>query len=147
MEAALEDLSNWKGCAKPERIVLEGQYSRLEPLDAKLHGDGLHEAATAGDADARFRWLPETKPESREAFQPWLDKAEASADPMYFTVIDQASGKIAGRQTLMRIDAANGVGEIGHIHWGPLIQQTPATTEALYLFARHLFDALGYRRF
>jgi RimJ/RimL family protein N-acetyltransferase len=146
-EAALEDLSNWKGCARPQRIALEGRYVRLEPLSAKAHGDGLFEAATAGDSDSRFRWLPETTPESREAFQPWLDKAEASADPMYFTVIDKASGKVAGRQTLMRIDAGNGVGEIGHIHWGPLIQQKPATTEALYLFARYLFDDLGYRRF
>jgi RimJ/RimL family protein N-acetyltransferase len=148
MEAALEDLSNWKGRARPERIVLEGQYVRLEPLDAKAHGDGLYTAATEGDADGRFRYLPtETPPASREAFQPWLDKAEASPDPMYFTVIDKASGKVGGRQTIMRIDAPHGVAEIGNIHWGPLIQQTPATTEALYLTALYLFDALGYRRF
>jgi len=48
---------------------------------------------------------------------------------------------------MMRMDPANGVAEIGHIHWGPLIQKTPATTEAYYLFASHLFDELGYRRF
>ena len=120
---------------------------RLEPLDAKAHGDGLYIAATEGDAAARFRWLSDTKPESRAMFQPWLEKAEASPDPIYFTVIDKASGKVAGRQTIMRIDAPNGVAEIGNIHWGPLIQQTPATTEALYLFARYLFDDLGYRRF
>jgi RimJ/RimL family protein N-acetyltransferase len=146
-EARLEDLSNWKGCARPERIVMEGRYVRLEPLDAGRHGDGLYEAATAGDAEARFLWLPATRPESREGFQPWLDKAEASPDPLYFTVIDLVSGKIAGRQSIMRIDAANGVGEIGDIHWGPLIQQKPATTDALYLTARYLFDDLGYRRF
>ncbi len=143
----MEDLSNWKGRERPQRVVLEGRYARLEPLDAKRHGDGLYVAATAGDADARFRWLPEVAPESREAFQPWLDKAEASPDPMYFTVIDKKTGQIGGRQTMMRIDAPNGVAEIGHIHWGPLIQQKPVTTEALYLFARYLFDDLGYRRF
>jgi RimJ/RimL family protein N-acetyltransferase len=147
MEAALDDLSNWKGCARPERIVLEGQHVRLEPLDAKRHGDGLFVAATEGDADARFRWLPETKPKSREAFQPWLEKAEASPDPLFFTVVDLASGKVGGRQTIMRIDAPNGVAEIGNIHWGPLIQAKPGTTEALYLTALYLFDALGYRRF
>jgi RimJ/RimL family protein N-acetyltransferase len=147
LEAVLEDLSNWKGCARPERIVLEGRYVRLEPLSARAHGDGLYEAAIMGDAEARFRWLPATKPESREGFQPWLDRSEASPDPLYFTVIETASGKIAGRQSIMRIDAPNGVGEIGDIHWGPLIQQKPATTEALYLFARYLFDDLHYRRF
>ena len=59
----------------------------------------------------------------------------------------EKSGKVAGRQTYLRTDAANGVTEIGHIYWGPLVSQTPATTEALYLFARHVFDDLGYRRF
>ena len=127
--------------------MFEGRFVRLEPLDVKKHGDELYEAAIAGDAESRFRWLPESTPESREAFQPWLEMAEASTDPMYFAVIDLVTGKVAGRQTMMRMDPANGVAEIGHIHWGPLIQKTPATTEAFYLFASHLFDELGYRRF
>ena len=76
-----------------------------------------------------------------------LDAAEASADPLYYAVIDKQSGKVAGRQTLMRIDATNGVIETGHIFWSSLIAQTPATTEAFYLFAKHIFDDLGYRRF
>ncbi len=126
---------------------MEGRFVRLEPLDAKLHGEGLYEAATVGDADARFRYLSEVTPVSRIEFQGWLDKAEASVDPLYFVVIDKVSGKVSGRQTLMRMDPANGAAEIGHIHWGPRIQRTPATTEALYLFARYLFDELGYRRF
>src|SRR6185312_15097851 len=46
-----------------------------------------------------------------------------------------------------RIDQKNGVVEIGNIYWGPLISRTPVTTESLYLFARHAFDDLGYRRF
>ncbi len=70
-----------------------------------------------------------------------------SQDPLFYAVIDKASGKVAGRQTLMRIDAANGVIEIGNIYWGPRMAQRPAATEALYLFARHVFDDLGYRRF
>lgn len=143
----MRDLTDWQGCERPHRRVFEGRFVRLEPLDAEKHGDELFEAATAGDADGRFRWLPENTPLSREAFQPWLEMAEASPDPMYFAVIDLASGKVAGRQTMMRMDPANGVAEIGHIHWGPIIQKTPATTEAYYLFATHLFDELGYRRF
>jgi len=143
----MQDLKNWQGCERPHRKVMEGQYVRLEPLDIDKHGDGLFEAATEGDPDTRFRWLPEYTPATREEFQSWLKMAEASPDPMYFAVIDLKTGKVAGRQTMMRMDPANGVSEIGHIHWGPLIQQTPATTEAFYLFATHLFDELGYRRF
>ena len=143
----MRDLSDWQGCERPHRKIFEGRYVRLEPLSAEKHGDGLFDSATAGDADGRFRWLPESTPQSREEFQNWLEMAEASPDPMYFAVIDLKSGRVAGRQTMMRMDPRNGVAEIGHIHWGPLIQKTPATTEAFYLFAAHLFDELGYRRF
>jgi RimJ/RimL family protein N-acetyltransferase len=31
--------------------------------------------------------------------------------------------------------------------WGPAIARTRVATEALFLFAAHVFDALGYRRF
>jgi len=141
------DLSNWKPRPLPLRVALEGRFVRLEPLDAIRHGDDLYVAATEGDTEARFRWLSETPPKDRAAFEPWLQKAQASADPLYFSVIDLATGKAVGRQTLMRIDAANGVIETGAIHWGPAMQATPKSTEALYLHARHVFDELGYRRF
>ncbi len=143
----MEDLSKWTPRPQPRRDVMEGRFVRLEPLSASAHGDGLFETSSVADALDRFRWLGEYPPKTRAEFQPWLDKAEASADPIYFTVIDKKSGKIAGRQTYLRTDTANGVTEIGHIYWGPLVSQTPATTEALYLFARHVFDDLGYRRF
>ena len=142
----MEDLSNWTPRQRPSRGVLDGRYVRLEPLAAARHGDGLYEAATAGNADERFRWLGETTPASRAEFQPWLDRVEASEDPLYFVCIDKATGRVAGRQTFLRIDTANGVIEIGHIHWGPLMQRRPAATEAHYLFMRHIFDDLGYRR-
>ncbi|MEO0328316.1 MAG: GNAT family protein [Pseudomonadota bacterium] len=141
------DLSDWNGRERPHRKIFEGQYVKLVPLDIEAHGDGLYEAAIAGDAESRFRWLPESVPESREEFQTWLEMAGASKDPMYFTVFEIESGKIAGRQTMMRMTEQHGLAEIGHIHWGPLIQKTPATTEAFYLFAAHLFNELDYRRF
>lgn len=140
------DLTKWTARPRPERKVLDGRYVRLEPLSAGRHGDGLFVAATEGDADTRFRWLGETTPETRAEFQRWLEKTEASEDPIYFACIDKASGKVAGRQTLMRIDPANGVAEIGHIHWGPLMQRKPAATEAHFLFMQYVFDELGYRR-
>ena len=141
-----EDLSNWMPRPRPERKALDGRYVRLEPLDAARHGDGLYAAATEGDADTRFLWLGETTPPGRAEFQPWLEKAQASEDPLYFACIDKASGRVAGRQTFLRIDPANGVIEIGHIHWGPLMQRKPAATEAHYLFMKYIFDELGYRR-
>ena len=39
-----------------------------------------------------------------------------------------------------------GVIEVGHIRFSPLLQQTPAATEAMYLMMRRVFE-LGYRRY
>jgi len=142
-----EDLKNWQPRPKPERRVLEGRYVRLEPLEAERHGDGLFEASTVSDADSRFRWLFEYQPTTRQDLQPWLDKAAASEDPLFFAVIDQATGKVAGRQAFMRIDSAFGVIEIGHIYWSPLVARKPGATEAQYLFQKYAFEQLGYRRY
>ena len=40
----------------PERVVLEGRYTRLEPLDPARHSADLF-AAIASDAARRHRWL------------------------------------------------------------------------------------------
>jgi RimJ/RimL family protein N-acetyltransferase len=146
-EVMSEDLKDWKPRPRPQRRVLEGRYVSLEPLDAKRHGDGLYEASTMSDSDSRFRWLFECPPTSRDELQPWLEKAQASEDPLFFAVIDKASKRIAGRQSLMRIDPAFGVIEIGHIYWSSLVARTPAATEAQYLFQKYVFQDLGYRRY
>ncbi|MBM7330705.1 GNAT family N-acetyltransferase, partial [Agrobacterium sp. S2] len=141
------DLQNWTPRPKPERKVLEGRYVRLEPLDPQKHGDELFAASSVTDADQRFTWLFEFPPATRAEFEPWLDKVSKSDDPLFFAVIDKASGKVAGRQTLMRIDPVYGVIEIGNIYWGPLISRKPAATEAQFLFMQYIFDELGYRRY
>ena len=141
------DLTNWKGVARPERITLEGRYTRIEPLDTARHGDDLLASARAPGAEDRFRYLFEDAPADRAAFSPWLEKAVSSADPLFFATIDKRTGRAEGRQALMRIDNAHGVIEIGSILWGPAIARSRVTTETLYLFASYVFDTLGYRRF
>ena len=142
-----EDMSGWTPREKPGRVVLDGRYVRLEPLDAVRHGRELFEASQVADAEDKFRWLAENPVSEETAFIERNKKSVASEDPLYFAVIDKASGKVAGRQTFMRIDTQNGVIEIGNIYWGPLIARRQAATEALYLLMRHAFADLGYRRF
>ncbi|WP_431298211.1 GNAT family N-acetyltransferase [Tabrizicola sp. BL-A-41-H6] len=143
-----EDLGAWTPRARPERVVLDGRFVRIEPLEMR-HLDGLFAEVSEVDTEAerRFTWLFETPPASREELRAWLERVVQSADPLFFAVIDKASGRVAGRQALMRIDQAFGVIEIGSIYWGPTIARKPAATEALYLMARYVFDDLGYRRF
>lgn len=142
-----EDLSHWIPRPKPRTEPMEGRFVRLEKLNPARHSDGLFDASAQPGGDERFRWLPDDPPTDRDAFRGWVEQVAASEDPIFFAVIDKATGKVAGRQTFMRMDTANGVAEIGHIYWGPLVSRKPAATEALFLFARHIFDDLGYRRF
>ena len=141
------DLSNWKGVPRPERIVLEGRYARLEPVDPARHGADLLASAQKPGAEDRFRYLFEEPPADLAALTPWLERAATSTDPLFFAVIDRSTDRAEGRQSLMRIDATHGVIEIGHILWGPAIARTRVVTEAQYLFAQYAFDTLGYRRF
>lgn len=140
------DLTRWTARPRPAADTLTGRWCRLERLDPSRHGDSLFAASVAPGADERFRYLPDMVPD-RTAFDLWAEKMAASSDPLCYALIDPATGRAEGRQTLMRIDPANGVIEIGNILWGPKIARTRIATEALYLFARYAFDDLGYRRF
>ncbi|MGE3918713.1 MAG: GNAT family N-acetyltransferase [Hyphomicrobiaceae bacterium] len=132
---------------RPGRVVLDGRYCRLEPIDPARHGDELYAASTPPDAARRFRYLFEAPFASRAVFDEWLAKAAVSTDPLVFAVIDKRTGRCEGRQTLMRITPEHRCIETGSIYWGPAISRTPVATEANYLFARYVLDDLGYRRF
>ena len=75
-----------------------------------------------------------------------MTRSAASADPLLYAVVCRDTGRAEGRLAFMRIDADNGVIEIGHILFGPRLARTRAATEAVCLLARTAFDDLGYRR-
>src|SRR5262249_12793978 len=57
-----------------------------------------------------------------------------------------ASREPAGYASLMRIDPAHRVIEVGNILYLPSLQRTVGATEAMFLLARYVFEDLGYRR-
>lgn len=130
----------------PQRIVLEGRFVRLEPLDITHAADLLAVSTMPGGAE-RYRWLFSGAPESLAEMEARIEQGRGVTDPSYVAVIDKRSGKAIGQQGWMRIRPEHGSIEIGGIYWGLPMARTPLATEALYLFARHAFDDLGYRRF
>jgi RimJ/RimL family protein N-acetyltransferase len=141
----MNKLTDWSPRPRPTRVALAGSFCRLEPLDPLRHGSELFDASMAPGAETRFRYLSDS-PQDRAGFDGWLARAEASEDPLFYGVIDASSGRCEGRQSFMRITPEHGVLEVGHILWGPAVARTRVATEALFLFARHAFDELGYRR-
>jgi RimJ/RimL family protein N-acetyltransferase len=85
--------------------------------------------------------------DSFDAYRRWLVAMTESNDPLFYAIVDNASGKAVGVAAYMRIDPANGVIEVGHLNFSPALQRTAAATEAMYLMMRRAFDELGYRRY
>jgi len=131
---------------RPQRDVLEGRYVRLEPIGPE-HAADLYTASNDAGAAERYRYLFESAPGSLADMEAWVHRVQPQDDPLVYAVVDRATGRAGGRQSLMRITPEHGVIEIGGIYWGPGVARTRLSTEALYLFARHSFEALGYRRF
>jgi len=131
---------------RPQRIVLEGRYVRLEPLGPE-HAADLWAASNDAGAAERYRYLFSPAPASLAEQEGRIHRSLAEDDPLAFAVVDRVSGRAGGQQSLMRIVPEHGVIEVGAVYWGPGIARTRLATEALYLFARHVFDDLGYRRF
>jgi RimJ/RimL family protein N-acetyltransferase len=125
----------------PPREVLDGRYVRLEPIERRHAADIF-----AASVEERYRWLYDHAPASIAEVEAWIDTALASENS-YVAVIDKADGRALGKQGWMRIFADHASIEIGGVYWGPEMARTRLATEALYLFAAHAFEDLGYRRF
>jgi RimJ/RimL family protein N-acetyltransferase len=129
----------------PQAIVLEGRYVRLEPLALK-HAADLFAVSTMPGGAERYRWLFSDAPATLAEMEQRIADAQDDTN-RYVAVIDRASGKALGQQGWMRINPQHASIEVGGVYWGLPMARTPMATEALYLFARHAFDDLGYRRF
>jgi len=134
---------DWHGCPPPSPVILEGSYTRLEPL-AVGHAAGLA-AATVGRPEL-YEYLHEEPPTDTAAVLAWIEATTARTDLLMWAVVDRITGAAGGRQALMRIDAGSGVVELGSILWGPGIARTRIATQAFALHAQYVFDTLGYRR-
>lgn len=130
----------------PQLLDLDGRYARLEPI-ALRHAADLYAASTGPGVPERYRWLFDYPPASVVDMEAWIEQTLGNPAETMFAVIDKASGRCQGRQGWMRISPAHGSIEIGGVYWGPAIARSRVATEALYLFASHAFDDLGYRRF
>ena len=132
---------------RPGRVVLEGRYVVLTPLDARLHGGALWEATRGEQNNTLWQYLAEGPFRDREDFDKTLAGMTASEDPLFFAIIDRVSELAAGRASYLRIDPKHGSIEVGSILYSPALQRTRGATEAMYLMARHAFEDLGYRRY
>jgi RimJ/RimL family protein N-acetyltransferase len=138
-------VEGWTPRPRPARTVLEGRYCRVEPLDAARHATDLFEANGTDRTGRMWHYLAYgpfgTLAEYHERLLGW----QSSEDPLFCAIVDRGD-RALGIGSYLRIDAANGVIEVGHLQYSPLLQKTRAATEAMYLMMRQVFG-LGYRRY
>ena len=128
-------------------MALEGRHVKIVPLDAAAHGHALYEGSCGAERAELWRYLFNGPYDNEAEFAAWLAGREKLEDPLFFTILDAASGQPAGYCSLMRIEPAHRVIEIGNILYLPRLQRTVRATEAMYLMARYVFEVLGYRRY
>jgi RimJ/RimL family protein N-acetyltransferase len=119
----------------------------LEPVEVAAHAESLYRLSHARPEDAvLWTYLAYGPFADQGAFERWLAARARSDDPLFFAIIEGASGQASGMASYLNIVPANGCIEIGHIWFAPPLQKTRAATEAIFLMMRHVFDDLGYRR-
>jgi len=137
---------DWSAPPTPRRTILTGRLCRLEPLDPQTHAAALH-AANAQDTDGRsWTYMPYGPFASLAAYRAWMETVCAGDDPLFFAIVEAATGQPGGVASYLRIAPDSGSIEVGHIHYAPRLARTPAATEAMFLMMKNAFD-LGYRRY
>jgi RimJ/RimL family protein N-acetyltransferase len=132
---------------RPERVTLAGSHVKIVPLDVAAHAAALYRESHAAGHESLWRYLFVGPFAGEGAFREYLERGAAADDPLFFTIADARSGEPRGYASLMRIEPAHRVIEVGNILYLPSLQRTAGATEAMYLMARYVFDELGYRRY
>src|SRR5262245_21618683 len=106
-------LPDWREPPAPPRAARTGRSCRLEPIDERFVPD-LY-AAAAHDADGRtWTYLPYGPPASEDGYRSWLLSTCLGDDPLFFAIVDGATGRAVGQVAYLNIKPAQGSIEVGH---------------------------------
>ena len=141
-----EPVDDWQPPPKPPREPMHGRYCRIEPLDLARHAHELYDAFSHDRDGHNWTYLPYGPFATVDAYTAWVAHAVTRDDPLFHAIVDLASGRAVGVASYLRIDPEAGSIEVGGLSFSPLLQRTPAATEAMYLMMQRAF-ALGYRRY
>jgi len=92
-----------------------------------------------------WTYMFDNPPETLAELQQMMTTKAQSTDPVFYTIDLDGVGPV-GWASLMRIDEKARVVELGHILLTKRLQRTTDSTRVMYLFLKHAFEDLGYRR-
>ena len=128
---------------RPDNWILNGKWCALERLTLD-HAGALADVLRGHDQN--WVWLPYGPIHDADAMGKWIARDGLNDDPLFYVVKAPDTGNIMGLLSYLRINPDSRSIEVGHINFAPVMQRTPAATEAVYLMMKAAFNA-GYRRF
>ena len=129
---------------KIEKVILEGEFVRLEPLSVE-HKNGLCDAISDGELwNLHVTLVPPI--DDIDIFINNALEAFESGDGLAFATIDKKKNKIAGSTRFMKSNLDNKRIEIGFTFLGKSWQRTRINTEAKLLMLSHAFETMGLNR-
>lgn len=141
-----EPVENWIPPQTPKQEVLEGVFSRLEPLSAVEHAEPLFHAFSESSGEGLWTYLPYGPFYDLAAYEDWLSNWASGTDPLLFAICERRSGRPLGVAGYLRIAPAQGSLEVGHLCFSASLQRSVIATEAMFLMMRQAFE-LGFRRY
>lgn len=130
----------------PKGISIEGRLVDLKPLNSNKYAKELFSSNLLDEKGINWAYLPYGPFDSQAEYVKWIRSFEEGDDPVFFAIISKKLKKAIGIASFLRINPANGLIEVGHINYSPLLQKTTEATEAMFLMMRWVFDN-GYRRY
>jgi RimJ/RimL family protein N-acetyltransferase len=127
-----------------QRVVLEGEVARLEPLSL-AHVDALFEVA---HDPALWRWTL-MRINERADLERWVEAAIAGREAgteLPFATVERATGRAIGSSRFLAIERQHRRVEIGWTWVAREWQRTAVNTEAKLLMLSHAFEAWGCHR-
>ncbi len=129
---------------KPNAVVLEGRFGRVETLDPSRHAADLWRVLSGKDQVWTYMFYGPFS--DMGTFSSFLGSSATLENQFYYSIINQ-HGRSMGWASLMEIRLSARVIEVGSIVYSPALQRTPLATEVQYLLGRYVFETLGYRRY
>jgi len=126
---------------------MQGRHAVVEPISVEKHASDLFSAYMQAPEARDWTYLLAERPEDEQQLRAYVARLAMSEDPLHHAIIDLTSARAVGTAAFMRIEPAHGVIEVGSIAFSPVLKQTRAATEAMYLMMKRAFDELGYRRY
>ena len=123
---------------------MHGRYVDVEPLDLDRHVPSLFRAQADDRDGRRWTYLAFEQPATEAAYRAFLAGIASGNDPLFHAIVDLPSGRAVGVASYLRIDPDAGSIEVGGLSFSPLLQRTPAATEAMFLMMQRAFGKSAF---